>query len=125
MMSRHPVGSRPWFVRVKRGCGCNLRPNTRAGWLITGLYVLAMTGLSLLLLSGDAEPATSMIVGWAVVATAMTVAFLAIAWRTSETLSSAAGACPARAGASRAKTIGIAIAAAGIILAAAWFEVKV
>ena len=82
-MTRHPAASRAWFVRVKKGRHCNMTPNSLAGWLITGLYLVAMIGLSVFLLAGD-EPAIAEIISWAVVTAAMTAAFLIIAWRTSE-----------------------------------------
>ena len=119
-MSRKSVGSAPWFVRVKKGRRCNLRPSSRAGWLITGLYALAMSGLSLLLLIGGGEPTTLMLVGWAVVATAMTIAFLVIAWRTSEAVETVGvkcrtGAAPGR----RQERLGLAILSAATIIAGA------
>ena len=83
-MTRHPAASRAWFLRVKKGRQCNMTPNSLAGWLITGSYLVAMIGLSVFLLAGDDEPATAKIVSWAVVTAAMTAAFLIIAWRTSE-----------------------------------------
>ena len=120
MMSRNAVRSAPWFVQVKKGRRCNLRPSSRAGWLITGLYALAMTGLSLLLLVGETEPATFMLVGWAVVATAMTVAFLVIAWRTSEAVQSADMKCRAEATpGKREGRLGLAILSAATIIAGA------
>ena len=119
-MSRKSVGSAPWFVRVKKGRRCNLRPSSRAGWLITGLYALAMTSLSLLLLIGEREPPTVMLVGWAVVATAMTIAFLIIAWRTSEPLETAGEKCQTGAApAKRQERLGLAILSAATIIAGA------
>ena len=119
-MSRKSVGSAPWFVRVKKGRRCNLRPSSRAGWLITGLYALAMTSLSLLLLIGEREPPTVMLVGWAVVATAMTIAFLIIAWRTSEAVETAGVKCQTGAApGKRQERLGLAILSAATIIAGA------
>jgi hypothetical protein len=120
MMSRNLVRSAPWFVRVKKGRRCNLRPFSRAGWLVTGLYAVAMAGLSLLLLVGEREPATLMLVAWAVVTTAMTIAFLVIAWRTSEAVEATDMKC--RTGAisgKREERLGLAILSAAFIIAGA------
>lgn len=119
-MARNVIRSAPWFVRVKNGRRCNLRPSSRAGWLVTGLYALAMAGLSLLLLAGEREPATLMLVAWAVVTTAMTIAFLLIAWRTSETVDSADRKCrPGATPGKREERLGLAILSAAFILAGA------
>lgn len=86
---------RAWFVRVKKGRRCELRPHARAGWLITVLFALAVAGFSLLLLARD-EPSVAALIAWGVLTAAMTAAFLLIAWRSSVRIDPGPDACGAK-----------------------------
>ena len=72
----------PWFARVGQGWHFSVRPHSPAGWAITALYVMAMIGISLFLLGRD-EPGTARLIAWSVIMSAMTLALLITAWRTS------------------------------------------
>jgi len=122
MRNRHTApaatADRPWFVRVKLGRRCEMRPNSRAGWLLTTAYALAMIGLGLSLTAID-DPAPVVWIGWIVLSLAITSAFLLTAWRTSATVE--APGRSARASNNQLHSIIVSLVAAAAIIGAAFF----
>lgn len=95
-MVRHsaPV-SRPWFIRKRSQCGCQLSPASPAGWLLTGGYVLFAAAISALLLIGGDEPQLLEWAVWGLLLGASTFAYFLTAWRTAEVRHSGRPASPA------------------------------
>src|SRR5688572_19592276 len=93
MRNRHTgavaAADRPWFAKTKVGRRCEIRPYSRAGWLLTAAYAAVMLAMGLSLMTID-EPAPAIWVSWAVVSLAITFAFLLTAWRTSATVDACA-----------------------------------
>ena len=87
MISRPVASGSPWFARVKNGARCELRPYSRAGWLLTAAYALGLIALGLVVYLRE-EPTTAEWVSWTAISLAMTCAFLLIAWRTSASVES-------------------------------------
>ena len=64
MMARRPVkAERPWFERSGPWWYCSLRSAAAAGWMLTGLYAAAMTGISIFFLGGEEPQAVDFIAG--------------------------------------------------------------
>jgi len=82
MTERLHGDGQPWFVRCRTKHGCNLRPASMAGWLLTLFYVLGAIGLSLLLVDDGAGAGRW--IAWGVLLAATTFAYLLSAWRMSE-----------------------------------------
>ena len=116
-------GDAPWFVRESRGLRCNLRPSSRAGWLITILYALTVTGMSVLLLTREEAGAVEL-VSWGLMTAAMTVAFLVTAWRTSEPAGDARS-CGAKDAGNPKRAVVIALLSAVAIIGAALLGVEI
>lgn len=106
-------GSAPWFVREQRGRRCQIRPASRAGWILTSLYVLAMVAASSLLMLRD-PPRPIEIIAWLAIALGMTAAFVLTALRTSEPILMSAPASKANP----RRDIAIALLAASAIVGA-------
>ena len=126
MMARRSVeAERPWFVRSGPWWYCSLRPAAPAGWLLTGLYVAAVAGFAIWLLSGD-EPQIVEVIAWATLMAASTFVYLVTAYRTSARVAGGCGARAKRRGSSSdaARTVLFSLLAALAILGAAFLGVQ-
>ena len=123
MRNRHAAvaatADRPWFVRVKLGRRCEMRPNSRAGWLLTAAYALAMIGLGLALIAID-DPAPVVWIGWIVLCLAITSAFLLTAWRTSAPVDACAPGRSTKAPDHQLQSVVVALLGAAAIVGAAF-----
>jgi hypothetical protein len=124
MRTRHtaPVAAadRPWFAKVKVGRRCEIRPYSRAGWLLTVAYAVAMLGMGLSLMTIE-EPAPAVWISWIVISLAITFAFLLTAWRTSATVDACAPGRSGKGPNSQAQSIILSLLAAAGIIGAAFF----
>ncbi len=78
-MHRHDIDSRtPWFRAKRYGYGWS-RPLTWQGWLVIGVYCALVAGGALLLARGEIDRTL-----YAAFALLLTLALIAICWRTGE-----------------------------------------
>lgn len=124
-MARRVSAEQPWFVRVKSGRRCDLRPASLAGWLITLLYGIAVGAISLYFLE-RAEPSAVEIAAWAALMSAATFLYLLTAWRTAAVVTREGIGCPApkATGAEVKRTLLIAVATAAAIIGAALLGIQ-
>ena len=112
------TADRPWFAKTKVGSRCEIRPYSRAGWILTAAYAVAMLGMGLSLMTID-EPAPFVWISWVVLSAAITFAFLLTAWRTSATVDACESGRSAKANGQR--QIILSLLAAAAIIGAAFF----
>ena len=111
-----------WFVREVHGRRCKLRPQSRAGWLLTAAYFLAMVAGSLFLATRD-DPTAEELILWALLSVAMTLAFVLTAWRTSASVDPPVASTPASTR-HPWRDLGVALLAALAIIGAALLGVE-
>ena len=114
----------PWFAKTMVGSRCEIRPYSRAGWLLTAAYAVAMLGMGLSLMTID-EPAPAIWISWAVVSLAITFAFLLTAWRTSATVDACAPGRSGKGPNSQLQSIILSLLAAAAIIGAAFFGIDI
>ena len=105
---------------MKAGKRCEIRPYSRAGWLLTAAYALVMLGMGFSLMFMD-EPAPVVWISWIVLSLAITFAFLLTAWRTSATVHPWAAGRSRKASNSQLQSIILSLLAAAAIIGAAFF----
>ena len=123
MISRPIASGSPWFARVKSGGRCELRPYSRAGWLLTAAYALALIAVGLFAYLRE-DPTTAEWISWTAISLAMTFAFLLIAWRTSARIESAAPSAGPKSPHNPAVALIIALLTTGAIIGAAFLGIE-
>ena len=81
MKARLATGGEAWFVRRRKGRFCDLKPASKSGHILTGLYIAWIALVSALVV--EKEESVSLIVVGVVVMLASTLLYLVTALRMS------------------------------------------
>ena len=111
-------GGRAWFVRFRNAEGCQMEPASLQGWLLTGVYILFLGGVSWTFLVGDRDAGDWF--AWSVLVAAASFLFAVTAYRMSASIAAPVSRKPARKRSAQRQQLVLAVSVAAGIMAAAW-----